>query len=104
MRSNNTICTSKRLPGRVADISNDHPIYLTLDLDYFDPCYLPGTGTPEYGKEDFHSFISLMKLLKDKNFVGADVVELSPDIDPTGNSDVFAPKVLREIILLLGAA
>jgi agmatinase len=44
-----------------------------------------------------------MKILKEKHFVGADVVELSPDIDPTGNSDVFAAKVLREIILLLGA-
>ena len=105
MRSNNTICTSRKdFLTRVADIPNDRPIYLTLDLDYFDPCYLPGTGTPEPGGEDFHSFISLMKLLKEKNFVGADVVELSPDIDPTGNSDVFATKVLREIILLLGAA
>ena len=105
MRSNNTVCTSRKdFLTRVADIPNDRPIYLTLDLDYFDPCYLPGTGTPEVYGEDFHSFISLMKLLKEKRFVGADVVELSPDIDPTGNSDVFATKVLREIILLLGAA
>ena len=104
MRANNTVCTSRRdFLDRVANIPADRPIYLTLDLDYFDPCYLPGTGTPEAGGEDFHSFISLMKLLKEKNFVGADVVELSPEIDPTGNSDVFAAKVLREIILLLGA-
>ena len=104
MRANNTVCSSRRdFLERVANIPADRPIYLTLDLDYFDPCYLPGTGTPEAGGEDFHSFVSLMKLLKSKNFVGADVVELSPEIDPTGNSDVFAAKVLREIILLLGA-
>ena len=104
MRKNNTICSSRAdFLERVRNIPTDRPIYLTLDLDYFDPSFLPGTGTPEAGGEDFHSFISLMKLLKEKNFVGADVVELSPEIDPTGNSDVFAAKVLREIILLLGA-
>ena len=103
MRANNTMCSSRKdFLQRVKDIEPNRPIYLTLDLDYFDPCYLPGTGTPEAGGEDFHSFISLMKILQHKHFVGADVVELSPDIDPTGNSDVFATKVLRELILLLG--
>ena len=82
----------------VASIPSDRPIYLTLDLDYFDPGIFPGTGTPEPGGEDFHSFISLMKILKDKNFVGADIVELSPPIDASGNSDVFATKVVREVI------
>ena len=36
-----------------------------------------------------------------KNLVGADVVELAPNIDPTGNSDVFAAKVVRELLLIL---
>ena len=74
---------------------------MTLDLDYFDPSFMPGTGTPEPGGEDFHSFVSLVKILSEKNFVGCDVVELSPKIDPTGNSDVFAAKVVRELILAL---
>ncbi|RLA62636.1 MAG: agmatinase [Epsilonproteobacteria bacterium] len=81
--------------------TDDRPIYLTLDLDYFDPSFLPGTGTPEAGGEDFHSFIKLIKVLKNKNFVGADITELSPEIDPTGNSNVFAAKIAREILLAL---
>lgn len=85
----------------VKAIDETRPVYLTLDLDYFDPAYLPGTGTPEAGGETFHSYIKLMKVLRNKNFVGADIVELSPTIDPTGNSDVFAAKVLRETILAL---
>lgn len=85
----------------VQDIAAERPIYLTLDLDYFDPSFLPGTGTPEPGGEDFHSFVSLMKILTGKHFVGADVVELSPKIDPTGNSDVFAAKIVRELLLTL---
>ncbi len=97
MKSRKSICASRsEFLERVKNIDRYRPIYLTLDLDFFDPSFLPGTGTPEAGGEDFHSFISLMKVLKDKNFVGADIVELAPGIDPTGNSSVFGTKVLRE--------
>lgn len=102
MRSNHTNKQSlQQFIESVESIPDERPIYLTLDLDYFDPAYLPGTGTPEAGGETFHSFIKLIKILNRKNFVGADVVELSPPVDPTGNSDVFATKVVREVILAL---
>lgn len=102
MKDNGTLCQSRQeFLTKVEAISIERPIYLTLDLDYFDPSFLPGTGTPEPGGEDFHSFISLVKILINKNFVGADVVELSPSIDSTGNSSVFAAKVVRELILTL---
>lgn len=86
---------------RLELIPNDRPIYMTLDLDFFDPAFLPGTGTPEAGGESFHSFIKFMKILKTKNFVGADVVELAPNIDTTGNSSAFAAKVVRETLLAM---
>jgi agmatinase len=102
MKQHNTLKSSRaEFLNSVADIADKTPVYLTLDLDYFDPAFLPGTGTPEPGGEDFHSFIALCKLLKHKNLVGCDVVELSPPIDPTGNSDVFAAKVVRELIICL---
>jgi agmatinase len=88
---------------KIESIPDSRPIYLTLDLDYFDPSYFPGTGTPEPGGEDFHSFVSLCKILTKKNFVGCDVVELAPNIDQSGNSDVFAAKVVRELILCLNS-
>lgn len=102
MNENKTIKKSlDEFISEVSAIDPQRPIYLTLDLDYFDPSFLPGTGTPEPGGETFHSFIKLIKILKKKNFVGADVVELSPKIDSSGNSDVFATKVVRELILCL---
>ncbi len=102
MKANNTLISSREaFLKKVSEIDDNQPIYLTLDLDYFDPSFFPGTGTPEPGGEDFHSFVSLCKILKNKNFVGCDVVELSPEIDPTGNSDVFAAKVVRELIICL---
>ncbi|WP_197536767.1 agmatinase [Halobacteriovorax marinus] len=102
MHEHGTIKTSRAdFLEAVSSIANDRPIYLTFDLDYFDPSFFPGTGTPEPGGEDFHSFISFVKILMNKNFVGCDVVELSPVIDPTGNSDVFAAKVVRELLIAL---
>ncbi|GHB74868.1 agmatinase [Psychrosphaera saromensis] len=102
MNENNSLIKDRTsFLKKIESIPNDRPIYLTLDLDYFDPSFFPGTGTPEPGGEDFHSFISLCKILTTKNFVGCDVVELAPNIDASGNSDVFAAKVVRELILCL---
>lgn len=102
MREHKTLRTSlQSFLDDVAAIDDARPIYLTLDLDYFDPAYVPGTGTPEAGGETFHSFIKLIKILDKKNFVGCDVTELSPTLDQSGNSDVFATKVVRELLLIL---
>ena len=102
MNENKTIKKSlDEFISEVIAIDDSRPIYLTFDLDYFDPSYFPGTGTPEPGGETFHSFVKLVKILKNKNFVGCDVVELSPEIDTSGNSDVFATKAVRELILCL---
>ena len=78
-----------------------HPIYMTLDLDFFDPSCVPGVGTPEAGGETFSFFVELVKILRRKNFVGADIVELAPNLDPSGISSVFAAGILRETILAL---
>ena len=105
MKEKKTISTSrKEFLERVQNIPANRPIYVTLDLDFFDPSYLPGTGTPEAGGEDFHAYISLLKLLKDKSLLAGDIVELAPEIDPTNNSAVFATKVLREMICCLSVS
>lgn len=102
MREHNTRANSlAELVDRLEDISNDRPIYLTFDLDFFDPSEFPGTGTPEAGGETFHSFIKIIKILKKKNFIGADIVELAPTLDPSGISNCLASKVVREVILAL---
>jgi agmatinase len=102
MKEHNTLADSiDSCIERISKIKNDRPIYLTLDLDFFDPAFMPGTGTPEAGGENFHNFMRIIKVLKEKNFVGADIVELAPMIDSTGNSSVFAAKVTREVTLAI---
>ncbi len=54
-------------------------VYLTVDLDYFDPSIVPATGTPEPGGLLWYPSLDLLKkLAKQKNIIGFDIVELSP--------------------------
>ncbi len=78
------------------------PIYLTVDLDWFDPAVLPGTGTPEPGGYMWNHFAELITELSQHNLVAADVVELAPMLDPSGASSVLAAKVVRSLLLSLG--
>jgi agmatinase len=78
------------------------PLYLTVDLDWFDPAVLPGTGTPEPGGFLWRDFAALVEELRHHQLVAADVVELAPQLDPSGVSSVLAAKVVRSLLLLLG--
>jgi len=75
------------------------PVYITLDLDIFDPSLLPGVGTPEPGGLMFQGFLSLLRELRPLRVIGFDLVELTPDYDPTQVSAVTASVILREMIL-----
>ena len=79
------------------------PLYLTVDLDWFDPAVLPGTGTPEPGGYLWSDFAALVDVLRRHQLVAADVVELAPQLDPSGVSSVLAAKVTRSLLLLLGS-
>jgi agmatinase len=78
------------------------PLYLTVDLDWFDPAVLPGTGTPEPGGFRWGDFARLVEELRHHQLVAADVVELAPQLDASGVSSVLAAKVVRSLLLLLG--
>ncbi len=77
------------------------PIYITIDLDWFDPSVLPGTGTPEPGGFYWRDFAAIIDVIKKHNIVAGDVVELAPQIDISGISSVLAAKVVRSLIIIL---
>ncbi len=79
----------------------DRPIYLTVDLDVFDPAMIPGTGTPEAGGIFFPEFVEFLRAMDGSRIIGADLVELSPQLDPTNVSTITAAKILRELLLIL---
>ena len=77
------------------------PIYLTIDLDWFDPSLLSGTGTPEPGGFFWHDFEKIIELLNLFEIIGCDIVELSPDLDNSGISSIVAAKTTRSLIMTL---
>ena len=80
----------------------DRPVYLTVDLDVFDPACLPGTGTPEPGGIDWWTFQRFIKVMQGCKIVGLDAVELAPQLDTSGCSAVLAAKCIREMLLVAG--
>lgn len=82
-------------------VLKDTPIYLTIDLDVFDPGVFPGTGTPEAGGIFFMEFVESLKLISQLNIVALDVNELSPALDQSGASTALACKVVRELLLAI---
>ncbi|MCE5299554.1 MAG: agmatinase [Spirochaetia bacterium] len=81
------------------EMIKDHPVYMTLDMDVFDPACVPGLGTPEAGGIFYDDFVNMLPGLSKLNLVGMDVLEIAPDYDPHGNTCIFAAKVIRELIL-----
>lgn len=76
-------------------------VYLTIDLDVFDPSIVPSTGTPEPGGMNYYQVLDfLKKVIKEKNVVGFDVVELCP-IPANRSSDFLASKLIYQILSLI---
>ncbi|MFT7137526.1 MAG: guanidinobutyrase, partial [Akkermansiaceae bacterium] len=63
--------------------------------------YAPGTGTPEIGGLTTPQALELIRALKGLNVVGADLVEVSPPYDTTGNTALTAANILFEIMCIL---
>lgn len=61
----------------------DKLVFFTFDVDFIDPAYAPGTGTIEPEGFTSHETMSLIRSIKDLNFVAFDVVEMLPEFDPT---------------------
>lgn len=82
----------------------DRPLYVTFDVDVFDPALVPGTGTPEAGGIDWATFDALRAVIPGDRIVAMDVVELNPSVDPSGNSAIVIAKLVREWILAISPA
>jgi guanidinopropionase len=82
-------------------VVGDQPIYVSVDVDGFDPAYAPGTGTPEPGGLEAREGLALLRGLQGLNIVGADVVEVAPQYDPTSNTSQLAAQILFEEFALM---
>ncbi len=73
-------------------------VYITIDVDYFDPSIMPSTGTPEPGGGSWYPTLELLEaVFREKRVVGCDVVELAP-IPGIVAPDVLAAKLVYKLV------
>lgn len=73
-------------------------VYITIDLDVFDPSIMPSTGTPEPGGPEYYELLHfLKKVIKQKNVVGFDVVELCPS-ESNKSPNFIAAKIIYQLL------
>lgn len=76
-------------------------VYLTIDLDGFDPSIMPATGTPEPGGLYWYETLDMIEqVAKNKNIIGFDIVELAPN-SSSNSSNFMAAKLIYKIISLI---
>jgi len=82
-------------------VVGDGPTYISFDVDGLDPVYAPGTGTPEVGGYTTYDAQKMLRGLSGCNLIGGDVVEVSPPLDPSGNTALVGATMMFEILCLL---
>jgi len=87
----------KRVRARVGDA----PCFLSFDVDFVDPAFAPGTGTPEVAGPSSREALAYVRALASLDFRGFDCVEVSPPYDPTGVTAFLAANACFEMLSLL---
>jgi agmatinase len=86
---------------RVRARVGDAPAFLSFDVDFVDPAFAPGTGTPEVGGPTSGQAMAYLRALTGIDFRGFDCVELSPPYDPSGITAWLAASACHEMLSLL---
>jgi guanidinopropionase len=82
-------------------IVGTEPTYCTYDIDFVDPAFAPGTGTPEIGGPNSFQAVQVVRELAGLNLIGADLVEVSPPFDNAGNTAWLGASLMFELICVL---
>ena len=82
-------------------VAGGGPVYVSFDVDSLDPVYAPGTGTPEIGGFSTHEAQRMIRGLRGLEIAGADVVEVSPPFDPSGNTALVGATMIFELLCVI---
>ncbi len=87
------------IEGVLARIPAGARVYVTIDIDGFDPSIAPGTGTPSHGGFLYYEGLELLAgVARRCEVVGVDLVEVAPDYDPTGSTSILAAQLLLNVL------
>lgn len=79
-------------------VVGDGATYVSYDIDFVDPAFAPGTGTPEVGGPSSYQALQVCRGLAGVNIVGADMVEVSPPFDPSGGTAFLGVSIMFELL------
>lgn len=82
----------------------DSPVFVSFDIDFLDPAYAPGTGTPEIGGPTSFEALEYVRKLDGLNIKGFDLVEVLPTYDSNEITAVAASSVIFEMVTLIALA
>ena len=77
------------------------PVYVTYDIDFVDPTFAPGTGTPEVGGPNSWEALQVARGLRGLDIVGADLVEVSPPFDASGGTAWLGISLMFEMLCVM---
>ena len=80
------------------EIVGEKETYISYDIDFIDPAFAPGTGTPEVGGPNSYEALKVVRELAGVKIVGADMVEVSPPFDPSSNTAFLGVSVMFELL------
>ena len=86
---------------RVRERVGSAPCFLSFDIDFVDPAFASGTGTPEVGGPSSREALTYVRSLAGLDFRGFDCVEVSPPFDPSGVTSIVAANACFEMLSLL---
>ena len=73
----------------------------SCDIDFVDPTFAPGTGTPEVGGPNSYQAMQVVRELEGLNIVGADLVEVSPPFDQAGGTAFLGVTLMFELLCVM---
>lgn len=80
------------------EIAGETPTYVSYDIDFVDPTFAPGTGTPEVGGPNSFQALQVVRGLTGVNIAGADLVEVSPPFDQAGGTAFLGVSIMFELL------
>lgn len=91
----------KDVMAEARDIVGEGETYVSYDIDFVDPAFAPGTGTPEVGGPNSWQALQVVRELAGVTIVGADMVEVSPPFDPSGGTAYLGASLLFELLCVM---
>jgi guanidinopropionase len=80
------------------EIVGNSETYISYDIDFVDPSFAPGTGTPEVGGPNSFEALKVGRILEGVNIIGADLVEVSPPFDQSGATAFLGVSIMFELL------